>query len=164
MIEGKRRGLSAEQQAELWKRWKAGQSLHEIGRALGKDHIVVQFVLARQRRDCAARSLCVSTLGQDYNPTIVPTGPVKSTSYSSSPRRPKLRENDSSPSGAEPSAWSAAAGGVDCPSLNPCDQVFLIFMCFLLIADVFWLRTAARAGQVAPKSEETALRKVHSVR
>jgi hypothetical protein len=28
MIEGKRRGLSAEQQAELWKRWKAGQSLH----------------------------------------------------------------------------------------------------------------------------------------
>jgi IS30 family transposase len=47
MIEGKRRGLSAEQKAELWKRWKAGQSLHEIGRALGKDHVVVHFVLAR---------------------------------------------------------------------------------------------------------------------
>jgi IS30 family transposase len=47
MIEGKPRGLSAEQKAELWKRWKAGQSLHEIGRALGKDHVVIHFVLAR---------------------------------------------------------------------------------------------------------------------
>src|SRR5262249_53903918 len=47
MIERKRRGLSAEQKAELWKRWKAGQSLNEIGRALGKDHVVVHFVLAR---------------------------------------------------------------------------------------------------------------------
>jgi len=47
MIEPKRRGLSAEQKAELWKRWKAGQSLNEIGRALGKDHVVVHFILAR---------------------------------------------------------------------------------------------------------------------
>jgi hypothetical protein len=47
MIERKRRGLSAEQKAELWKRWKVGQSLHEIGRTLGKDHVVVHFVLAR---------------------------------------------------------------------------------------------------------------------
>ena len=47
MIGQKPRGLSAEQKAELWKRWKAGQSLNEIGRALGKDHVVVHFVLAR---------------------------------------------------------------------------------------------------------------------
>jgi IS30 family transposase len=47
MIEQKPRGLSAEQKAELWKRWKAGQSLNEIGRALGKDHVVIHFVLAR---------------------------------------------------------------------------------------------------------------------
>ena len=47
MSEGKRRGLSAEQKAELWKRWKAGQSLNEIGHALGKDHVVIQFLLAR---------------------------------------------------------------------------------------------------------------------
>jgi|SRR5579872_4893992 len=39
--------LSAVQRSELWNRWKAGQSLHEIGRALGKDHVVVQFLLAR---------------------------------------------------------------------------------------------------------------------
>ncbi len=47
LIKGKRRGLSAEQKAELWNRWKAGQSLNEIGRALGKDHVVVHFVLER---------------------------------------------------------------------------------------------------------------------
>src|SRR5215467_10060184 len=47
MIEQKRRGLSAEQKAELWRRWKSGQSLNEIGRALGKDHVVIHFVLAR---------------------------------------------------------------------------------------------------------------------
>jgi IS30 family transposase len=47
MIEQKPRGLSAEQKAELWKRWKAGQSLNEIGRGLGKDHVVIHFVLAR---------------------------------------------------------------------------------------------------------------------
>jgi IS30 family transposase len=47
MIERKRGGLSAEQKVDLWSRWKAGQSLHEIGRALGKDHVVIQFLLAR---------------------------------------------------------------------------------------------------------------------
>jgi transposase, IS30 family len=47
MIERKRGGLSAEQKVDLWSRWKAGQSLHEIGRALGKDHVVIHFLLAR---------------------------------------------------------------------------------------------------------------------
>src|SRR6202795_1853262 len=43
-----RRGrLSAMQKADLWSRWKAGQSLHEIGRAFGKDHVVIHFLLAR---------------------------------------------------------------------------------------------------------------------
>ena len=31
----------------MWNRWKARQSLNEIGRALGKDHVVIQFLLAR---------------------------------------------------------------------------------------------------------------------
>ncbi|HEY6306356.1 MAG TPA: IS30 family transposase [Candidatus Angelobacter sp.] len=39
--------LSAGQRAEMWSRWKAGQSLHAIGRALGKDHVVIRFLLAR---------------------------------------------------------------------------------------------------------------------
>jgi hypothetical protein len=31
-----RPGLSTAQKAELWRRWKDGQSLSDIGRALGK--------------------------------------------------------------------------------------------------------------------------------
>src|SRR5438445_7114408 len=47
MTERKPAGLSASQRADLWCRWKAGQSLHEIGRALGKEHAVIHFLLAR---------------------------------------------------------------------------------------------------------------------
>src|ERR1700675_942625 len=39
--------LSSAQRAELWRRWKTGQSLHEIGRAFGKSHVVIHFLLAR---------------------------------------------------------------------------------------------------------------------
>jgi IS30 family transposase len=38
---------SASQWIDMWGRWKAGQSLHEIGRALGKEHGVIHFLLAR---------------------------------------------------------------------------------------------------------------------
>ena len=39
--------LSANQRIDMWGRWKAGQSLHEIGRAFGKSHVVIHFLLAR---------------------------------------------------------------------------------------------------------------------
>jgi IS30 family transposase len=48
MTPARRWKLSAIQRTELWGRWKAGQSLHEIGRALGKSHVVIQFLLARR--------------------------------------------------------------------------------------------------------------------
>lgn len=35
MGQGRRYGLSAEQKAEIWRHWKSGESLHEIGRAFG---------------------------------------------------------------------------------------------------------------------------------
>ncbi|MDP2827960.1 MAG: IS30 family transposase [Sulfuricellaceae bacterium] len=41
-----RPGLSASQKAELWQRWKSGQSLSEIGRALGKHPGSVHGVLS----------------------------------------------------------------------------------------------------------------------
>ena len=47
MMPARRVKLSAAQRAEMWNRWKAGQSLHAIGRALGKDHVVIRFLLAR---------------------------------------------------------------------------------------------------------------------
>jgi len=39
--------LSLAQRADMWSRWKAGQSLNAIGRALGKDKQVIHFLLAR---------------------------------------------------------------------------------------------------------------------
>src|SRR5580704_15731725 len=39
--------LSSAQRADMWSRWKVGQSLNAIGRALGKDKQVIHFLLAR---------------------------------------------------------------------------------------------------------------------
>ena len=44
---GRRYGLSAAQKTEIWRRWKAGESLHEIGCALGKDHGSIHFLLSQ---------------------------------------------------------------------------------------------------------------------
>src|SRR5688572_31315824 len=60
-----RPGLSAAQKAELWHRWKNGQSLSDIGRALGKHagsvHGVVSshggIIPAARRRSCLALTL-----------------------------------------------------------------------------------------------------------
>ena len=40
------RGLSSEQKGELWRRWREGQSLDEIGRALGKLTGSIRWVVA----------------------------------------------------------------------------------------------------------------------
>jgi IS30 family transposase len=45
MRPGKRFGLSATEKCDVWSRWKAGQSLHEIGRAFGKEHSCIRSVL-----------------------------------------------------------------------------------------------------------------------
>jgi IS30 family transposase len=47
MRQGRRYGLSAAQRAEIWRRWKAGESLHEIGRALDKNHGSIHFLLSQ---------------------------------------------------------------------------------------------------------------------
>src|SRR5277367_1734282 len=47
MRQGRRYGLSAVQKVDIWRRWKAGESLHEIGRAFGKDHGSIQFLLSQ---------------------------------------------------------------------------------------------------------------------
>src|SRR5712664_4549452 len=48
MRPGKRFGLSAEQKSDVWRRWKAGQTLHEIGRVFGKEHSSIRCLVARQ--------------------------------------------------------------------------------------------------------------------
>src|ERR1700727_400774 len=48
MAQGKRDRLSTEQRIDMWHRWKAGESLHEIGRAFGKGHGSIRFLLTQR--------------------------------------------------------------------------------------------------------------------
>src|ERR1700675_1062074 len=62
--------LSEEQRSDMWRSWKAGQSLHEIGRAFSKDHVSIQFMLAQHGGIAPAvrrRSLRTLTLGEREN-------------------------------------------------------------------------------------------------
>ena len=55
------------QRADMWGRWKAGQSLHEIGRAFGKDHVSIHFMLSQHGGIVPAtrrRSLVTLTLAE----------------------------------------------------------------------------------------------------
>src|SRR2546423_8957244 len=45
MIERKRMRLSPTEKNEIWGRWKAGQSMHEIGRAYGRPHPPIRKLL-----------------------------------------------------------------------------------------------------------------------
>ena len=45
MTLGKRSRFSPNQRTGIWSRWKAGQSLHEIGRAYGKPHNSIRCLL-----------------------------------------------------------------------------------------------------------------------
>ena len=67
MTRRKRVRLSAMQRNDMWSRWKAGQSLHEIGRAFSKDHVSIQFMLAQHGGIAPAarrRSLITLTLAE----------------------------------------------------------------------------------------------------
>jgi IS30 family transposase len=70
MKPGKRFGLSAMEKSDIWSRWKAGQSLHEIGRAFDKPHSSIRcLLLPRGGIPPAARrrSRRVLTLGEREN-------------------------------------------------------------------------------------------------
>jgi IS30 family transposase len=47
MTQGKYVELSLVQRADVWRRWKAGDSLHTIGRAVGRPHTSIHCLLAR---------------------------------------------------------------------------------------------------------------------
>jgi len=46
MAQGKRVEVSAAQRTEIWRRWKAGESLHKIGRAFGRKHTSIHLLLS----------------------------------------------------------------------------------------------------------------------
>src|SRR5438445_12654493 len=67
MAQGRRVRLSAMERIDMWGRWKQGQSLHEIGRACGKSHVSIQFLLSQHGGLVPAtrrRSLLTLTLAE----------------------------------------------------------------------------------------------------
>jgi DNA-binding NarL/FixJ family response regulator len=55
------------QRTDMWSRWKAGQSLHEIGRAFGKNHVSIHFMLSQHggiAPTARRRSLVTLTLAE----------------------------------------------------------------------------------------------------
>src|SRR5689334_22678349 len=67
MAQGKRDRLSSEQRIDMWRRWKSGESLHEIGRAFGKGHGSIRFLLTQRGGivpDARRRSLRTLTLAE----------------------------------------------------------------------------------------------------
>src|ERR1700674_4997896 len=67
MTPGRRVRLSATQRINMWSRWKAGQSLHQIGRAFGKSHVSIHFLLSQHGGIVPAarrRSLVTLTLAE----------------------------------------------------------------------------------------------------
>ncbi len=67
MAQGKRAGLSAAQKTDIWCRWKAGHSLHEIGRAFGQGHSSIHLLLSHHGGIVPAarrRSLLTLTLAE----------------------------------------------------------------------------------------------------
>src|SRR5580658_3085955 len=48
MAQGKRSRLSTEQRIDMWRGWKSGESLHDIGRAFGKGHGSIRFLLTQR--------------------------------------------------------------------------------------------------------------------
>jgi Helix-turn-helix domain len=70
MTQRRRVKLSASQRIDMWSRWKAGQSLHEMGRAFGKSHVSIQFMLSQHggiAPTVRRRSLLTLTLAEREN-------------------------------------------------------------------------------------------------
>src|SRR5580658_9446487 len=67
MAQRERAGFSAAKRTEIWSRWKAGQSLHTIGCAFGKQHPSIHSLLSRHSGIAPAvrqRALLTLTLAE----------------------------------------------------------------------------------------------------
>src|SRR6266568_7661559 len=103
MRPGQRFGFSAIEKRDVWNRWKAGQSLHEIGRAFDKPHSCIRSVLlpgggippAARRRSRLALTLAER---EDISRGIASDSPLREIA-----RRPAYRAHD-----ADRRAWHSA--------------------------------------------------------
>jgi hypothetical protein len=57
MKQGRRFGSLEEQRLDVWRRWKVGQTLHEIGRVFGKKHSSIRYGGGRGGRSSALSSM-----------------------------------------------------------------------------------------------------------
>ena len=72
MTRGKRFGLSAAQKSDVWRRWKAGQTLHEIGRAFGKEHSSIRCLVSRHGHNQAIGAIAHRQVSaESFEPTIL---------------------------------------------------------------------------------------------
>src|SRR5437867_10832468 len=92
MAQRGRPGLSPEQKRELWSRWKAGESLSEIGRALGKQAGSIHGVVASNGGDVPAlrrRSPRLPTITEpEGNSRRLPAGALLPRNAGRLPRAP----------------------------------------------------------------------------
>jgi hypothetical protein len=70
MSQEKRSRLSAAQKTDVWRRWKTGQSLHEIGRVYGKWHNSIRCVLLSRGGSRYRTSESISAVNPHDQPGI----------------------------------------------------------------------------------------------
>jgi hypothetical protein len=107
--------LSAVQRTDMWSRWRAGQSLYQIGRAFGKSHVSIHFMLSQHGGIVPAarrRSLLTLTLAEreDISRGIASGSSILQRAASTVSRevarhggRPQYRANE-----ADHQAWESA--------------------------------------------------------
>src|ERR1700693_5080907 len=121
MTQGKRVALSAAQRTELWSRWKAGESLHVIGRAFGKPHNSIHgflsqhggivpairrrslLVLTAVEREDISRGLASGSSIRDIAKGLERAAPTVSREVARHGGRPEYRAQE-----ADHQAWESA--------------------------------------------------------
>src|SRR6202789_1003328 len=121
MTQGKRVALSAAQRTELWSRWKAGESLHVIGRAFGKPHNSIHgflsqhggivppvrrrslLVLTAVEREDISRGLASGSSLRDIAKALERAAATVSREVARHGGRPEYRANE-----ADHQAWESA--------------------------------------------------------
>src|SRR5579864_4243338 len=134
MAQGKRVKLSVAQRADLWSCWKAGQSLHAIGRAFGKPHNSIHCFLshhggivpaARRRavlaltvveREDISRGLASGSSIRDIAKGLERAASTVSREVARHGGRPEYRAND-----ADQRAWDSALRPKRCLPGHPCE-------------------------------------------
>jgi hypothetical protein len=121
MTQGKYVELSVAQRADVWRRWKAGESLHTIGRAVDRPHTSIHCLLAHRggivpavrrrsvlaltvvEREDISRGIATGSSLRDIAKGLERAASTVSREVARHGGRPEYRAND-----AEQRAWDSA--------------------------------------------------------